>query len=49
MHDFYGAFFGLRFARKHLAWYADGLGISREEKRAWMMAETREGQLRWFE
>jgi tRNA-dihydrouridine synthase B len=49
MHDFYGAFFGLRFARKHLAWYADVLGISREERRAWMMAETREGQLRWFE
>jgi tRNA-dihydrouridine synthase B len=49
MHSFYGAFFGLRFARKHLAWYADTLGVSREERRLWMMAQTREQQLRWFE
>ncbi len=45
MHSFYGEFFGLRFARKHLAWYADGLGVSREERRMWMMAETMEAQL----
>jgi len=45
MHDFYGAFLGVRFARKHLAWYADVLGVGREARRAWMMAETEETQL----
>jgi tRNA-dihydrouridine synthase B len=45
MHHFYGEFFGVRFARKHLAWYADVLGVNREERRTWMMAETREQQL----
>ncbi len=45
MHSFYGSFFGLRFTRKHLAWYADVLGISREKRREWMAAETIEEQL----
>jgi len=45
MHSFYGSFFGLRFTRKHLAWYADILGVSREERKAWMAAESLEAQL----
>ena len=48
MHRFYGEFSGIRLARKHLAWYADVLGISRDERRVWMIAETSEEQLTRF-
>lgn len=45
MHSFYGEFYGVRLARKHLAWYADVLGLSREKRRDWMAVDTTEGQL----
>lgn len=46
MYDFYGDFIGVRMARKHLAWYAPYLGLSAEQRRGLMTAETPERQLR---
>jgi tRNA-dihydrouridine synthase B len=48
MHDFYGEFIGVRMARKHLSWYAETLGVTGEQRKAWMMAETCEAQRGFF-
>jgi tRNA-dihydrouridine synthase B len=48
MHDFYGEFIGVRMARKHLSWYAETLGVTGEQRKAWMMAEACEAQRVFF-
>lgn len=48
MHQFYGAFIGVRMARKHLSWYAQTLGVAGEERKAWMLADSPEAQRGFF-
>jgi len=45
MHQFYGAFIGVRMARKHLSWYAETLGVTGMQRKAWMLADSPEAQL----
>ena len=45
LHRFYGAYQGVRFARKHVAWYLERLLESRDFRRGFNALETAETQL----
>lgn len=45
MHLFYGEILGMRMARKHLASYAQVLGVSTEVRKMWMTASSAQAQI----
>lgn len=48
LHDFYGEFMGVRFARKHLRWYWENADWSVEKLKDFNQIEQAEEQLEWL-